>query len=556
MTEPTAGGTRGVAPATPSAASREDAVLGSAQLGEIQGAFGTIRQPEDAHRGLRSRLLALLAIIGPGLIVMVGDNDAGGVSTYVQAGQNYGVSLLWVLLLLIPVLIVNQEMVVRLGAVTGVGHAKLIVERYGRAWGWFEAGFLLLQNFLIIVTEFIGVRLALEYFGVSPYVAVPIAATALISITASGSFRLWERSMFVFIAANLLIVPLFFLSHPHGGQIAHHLFVPGIRGGATSTAVLLIIGIVGTTVAPWQLFFQQSNIVDKRITPRWVNYERLDTVLGAVVVVLAAGALICAAGFGLAGTGYAGHFTNAGGVASALSHAVGSVPAAFLAVVLLNASLIGAGTVTLATSYVVGDVFGGRASLHRSFREAKGFYSLFSALILAAAGIVLIPGAPLGLLTEAVQALCGILLPMTTVFLLMLCNDREVLGPWTNPPWLRALATAIVAALVLLSLILTVTTLFPSINVTDMATGGGIVVAVSLALLGLSALRSRRALEAVTVIEGRPEVPKEHWTMPPAALLSRPVWSAARRLAIMALSSYMVVATALLIVKVVRLAGV
>jgi NRAMP (natural resistance-associated macrophage protein)-like metal ion transporter len=556
MTEPTAGGTRGVAPATPSVASREDAVLGSAQLGEIQGAFGTIRQPEDAHRGLRSRLLALLAIIGPGLIVMVGDNDAGGVSTYVQAGQNYGVSLLWVLLLLIPVLIVNQEMVVRLGAVTGVGHAKLIVERYGRAWGWFEAGFLLLQNFLIIVTEFIGVRLALEYFGVSPYVAVPIAATALISITASGSFRLWERSMFVFIAANLLIVPLFFLSHPHGGQIAHHLFVPGIRGGATSTAVLLIIGIVGTTVAPWQLFFQQSNIVDKRITPRWVNYERLDTVLGAVVVVLAAGALICAAGFGLAGTGYAGHFTNAGGVASALSHAVGSVPAAFLAVVLLNASLIGAGTVTLATSYVVGDVFGGRASLHRSFREAKGFYSLFSALILAAAGIVLIPGAPLGLLTEAVQALCGILLPMTTVFLLMLCNDREVLGPWTNPPWLRALATAIVAALVLLSLILTVTTLFPSINVTDMATGGGIVVAVSLALLGLSALRSRRALEAVTVIEGRPEVPKEHWTMPPAALLSRPVWSAARRLAIMALSSYMVVATALLIVKVVRLAGV
>jgi NRAMP (natural resistance-associated macrophage protein)-like metal ion transporter len=540
----------------PTAAAREDAMLGSAQLGEIQGAFGTISQQEDAHRGLRSRLLALLAIIGPGLIVMVGDNDAGGVSTYVQAGQNYGVSLLWVLLLLIPVLIVNQEMVVRLGAVTGVGHAKLIVERYGRAWGWFEAGFLLLQNFLIIVTEFIGVRLALEYFGVSPYVAVPIAAAALISITASGSFRLWERSMFVFVAANVLIIPLFFLSHPHGGQIAHHLFVPGIHGGATSTAVLLIIGIVGTTVAPWQLFFQQSNIVDKRITPRWVNYERLDTVFGAVVVVLAAGALICAAGFGLAGTGYAGHFTNAGGVASALSHVVGSVPAAFLAVVLLNASLIGAGTVTLATSYVVGDVFGGRASLHRSFREAKGFYSLFSALILAAAGIVLIPGAPLGLLTEAVQALCGILLPMTTVFLLMLCNDREVLGPWTNPPWLKALATVIVAALVLLSLILTVTTLFPSINVTDMATGGGIAVAVALALLGLGALRSRRALGAVTVIEGRPELPKEHWTMPPAALLSRPVWSTARRVAIMTLGSYMVVATALLIVKVVRLAGV
>jgi NRAMP (natural resistance-associated macrophage protein)-like metal ion transporter len=539
----------------PASASGERAVLDSAHVGDIRGAFGTIRQHEEVHRGLRSRLLALLAIIGPGLIVMVGDNDAGGVSTYVQAGQNYGASLLWVLLLLIPVLIVNQEMVVRLGAVTGVGHAKLIVERFGQLWGWFEAGFLLLQNFLIIVTEFIGVRLALEYFGVSPYVAVPVAAAALIAITASGSFRLWERSMFVFIAANVLIIPLFFLSHPHWGAIGHHLFVPGIRGGASSTAVLLIIGIVGTTVAPWQLFFQQSNIVDKRITPRWVNYERLDTVFGAVVVVLAAGALICAAGFGLAGSGYSGHFTNAEGVTSALQHTVGSLPAAFLAIVLLNASLIGAGTVTLATSYVVGDVFGGRASLHRSFREAKGFYSIFGALIVAAAGIVLIPGAPLGLLTEAVQALCGILLPMTTVFLLMLCNDREVLGPWTNPPWLKALATVIVAALVLLSLILTVTTLFPSINVTDMATGGGIVIAVAMVVLGLVALRSRRALEAVTVIEGQPEAPKEHWTMPPAALLARPSWSTARRAAVMALGSYMVVATALLIVKVAQLAG-
>src|SRR5690348_9056780 len=157
-------------------------------VGDIQGAFGTIRE-QDTRRGLRSRLLALLAIIGPGLIVMVGDNDAGGVSTYAQAGQDYGSSLLWVLLLLVPVLIVNQEMVVRLGAVTGVGHARLIIERFGKFWGWFEAAFLLLQNFLIIVTEFIGVRLALEYFGVSGDISVPIAAVALVAVTASGSFR-------------------------------------------------------------------------------------------------------------------------------------------------------------------------------------------------------------------------------------------------------------------------------------------------------------------------------------------------------------------------------
>src|SRR5947199_6556577 len=157
----------------------ERAVLDAATAGDIRGAFGTISEHEPAHPGLRSRLLAFLAIIGPGLIVMIGDNDAGGVSTYAQAGQNYGASLLWVLLLLVPVLIVNQEMVVRLGAVTGVGHARLIVERYGRGWGWFLSGYLFLMNFLIIVTEFIGVRLALGYLGVSQYVSVPLASLAL-----------------------------------------------------------------------------------------------------------------------------------------------------------------------------------------------------------------------------------------------------------------------------------------------------------------------------------------------------------------------------------------
>src|SRR5947209_15355962 len=204
--------------------------LDSAAAGDIQGAFGTIRV-DSGTRSLRSRVLALLAIIGPGLIVMVGDNDAGGVATYAQAGQNYGVSLLWVLLLLVPVLIVNQEMVVRLGAVTGVGHARLIIERFGRGWGWFESSFLLLQNFLIIVTEFIGVSLALTYLGVSDYVSVPVAAVALVAVTASGSFRSWERSMFVFVLANLLMIPLFFLAHPRFGQTACHLFVPSVHGG-------------------------------------------------------------------------------------------------------------------------------------------------------------------------------------------------------------------------------------------------------------------------------------------------------------------------------------
>jgi NRAMP (natural resistance-associated macrophage protein)-like metal ion transporter len=533
---------------------REPAVLEANESAEIRGAFGTLREHEEGHRSLRSRLLALLAIIGPGLIVMVGDNDAGGVSTYTQAGQNYGTSLLWVLLLLVPVLIVNQEMVVRLGAVTGIGHARLIIERYGRGWGWFLSGYLFLQNFLIIVTEFIGVNLALSYLGVSEYVSVPVAAAALVGVTVSGSFRSWERSMFLFVFANLLVFPLFFMAHPRFSQIAHHLFVPGIRGGASSTAVLLLIAIVGTTVAPWQLFFQQSNIVDKRISPRWINYERVDTFLGAFVVVVAAGALIAVTAFALDGTTYFRQFTDAGGVAGALDHTIGATAGVFFAVILLNASLIGAGAVTLATSYVMGDLFGGRGSLHRRFSEAKGFYSAFSALILVAAGVVLIPGAPLGVITEAVQALCGILLPLTTLFLLMLSNDREVLGPWANPPWLKALASVIVAALVLLSVILTITTLFKGVNVTSLAEiGAGIAV---LALFGMAAysLRARSSSGAPPPIPAS-EVPKERWTMPPATLLTRPQWSAPRRVAMLGLGGYMVVALILLVVKSVQLAG-
>ncbi len=544
-----------ITPPTGSASPRERGVLDSGAAGDIRGAFGTIRQQEEAHRGLRARALALLAIIGPGLIVMVGDNDAGGVSTYAQAGQNYGTSLLWVLLLLIPVLIVNQEMVVRLGAVTGVGHARLIAERFGRSWGWFLSSFLFLQNFLIIVTEFIGVNLALSYLGVSEYVSVPIAATALIAVSATGSFRFWERSMFLFVFANLLVFPLFFMAHPRFGQIVHHFVVPGIRGGASSTSVLLIIAIVGTTVAPWQLFFQQSNIVDKRITPRWINYERIDTFFGAFVVVVAAAALIAITAFALGGTRYFGHFTDAGAVAHALDHTIGSVGGVFFVVVLLNASLIGAGAVTLATSYVVGDLTGAQGSLHRSVWEAKGFYAAFSGLILGAAGIVLIPGAPLGVITEAVQALCGIVLPMTSMFLLMLCNDREVLGPWANPGWLRALAAAIVGTLILLSLILTLTTLFPSANVTSLAEIGAVVLVVVLVVMGLSALRSRIGASGVRIIEKRREAPKEQWTMPPAVLLSRPQLSRGRQAMMVTLGSYMVVALVMLTVKAVQLAG-
>ncbi|MGH3558903.1 MAG: NRAMP family divalent metal transporter, partial [Mycobacterium sp.] len=346
------------------------AVLDSAHIGDIEGALGRINISDtDRPRTIKVRLATMLAIIGPGLIVMVGDNDAGGVATYVQAGQNYGYSLLWVLLLLIPVLIVNQEMVVRLGAVTGVGHARLINERFGRGWGWFSVGDLFLLNFLTLVTEFIGITLAADYIGIPRYVVVPFAAIALIAIMATGSFRRWERAMLVFIAITLLQIPMLLMCHPHWGHAAKSFVVPSVTGGVTSDAVLLVIAIVGTTVAPWQLFFQQSNVVDKRITPRFIGYERADTVLGAFVVVVGAAALMMTGDWAARATHSRGSFVDAGVLAHLLGQYNTTLGSIF-AIVLLDASIIGAAAVTLATSYAFGDVFGLKHSLHRGFADA------------------------------------------------------------------------------------------------------------------------------------------------------------------------------------------
>ncbi len=539
---------------------RPSAVLDEAHLGDIEGALGKIRIGDEQHGGWRRQLVTFLAIIGPGLIVMVGDNDAGGVATYAQAGQNYGYSLLWVLLLLIPVLIVNQEMVVRLGAVTGVGHARLINERFGRFWGWFSVGDLFLLNFLTIVTEFIGISLAMSYFGVSPYISVPIAAAMLVAITASGSFRRWERAMFLFIGANLvLFLPLIFGVEPHVGTIARGFVVPGIQGGVSSDSVLLIIAIVGTTVAPWQLFFQQSNVIDKRITPRFIRYERGDTFLGSLVVVGGASVILVATVYAVRDTHLVGHFTNALGVANAFGDKSRFLGAVF-ALVLLDASIIGAAAVTLSTSYAFGDVFNIKHSLHRKFRDAKAFYASYTGIVVFAAAIVLLPGAPLGLLTTAVQALAGVLLPSASVFLLLLCNDREVLGPWANARWLNVVAAIIIGVLLMLSGTLVVDTLFSKLSAG--ATAGGIAIALvvgALLAFGWLKLVASRHGSATSEQSGRVAfagmTPAErlNWRMPPLALLKPVQWSPATKLGILLLRGYLVISVLLLIVKAVQI---
>ena len=514
---------------------------------DIAGAFGTIRATDtESRRGLRARLLTLLAIVGPGLIVMVGDNDAGGIATYAQAGQNFGYSLLWTLPLLIPVLMVNQEMVARLGAVSGLGHGRLIRERLGRRWGNLATGSILLLNFMILITEFIGISLSTSYFGVPAYLSVPLAALLLFTITAAGTFKSWERLMMLFVAVNLLIIPLLLVAHAHTSSVVHGLAVPSIRGGTTSSGILLIISIIGTTVAPWQLFFQQSNIVDKRITPRWLNYERVDTLLGSVIVVLSASAIIIAASAGLAHHGGTNSFTDALGVARGLAHYVGHGSGTMFAILLLNASVIGAAAVTLASSYAFGDLTGSRQGLNSRLSEAKGFYGAFAGLLALASAVTLIPHAPLGLITLAVQAMCGLMLPCTTIFVLMLANDREVLGPWTNTRWMNAIATIVIGALVVLSITLMVSTLFLHVNVKSLLMDLSVVVGGALAIFVPWAFVHTGPAPIY-------DVQRADWRMPRLALVEPLPMSRGRRILLRSIAVYLAVAGVMLVWRMIQL---
>jgi NRAMP (natural resistance-associated macrophage protein)-like metal ion transporter len=536
------------------------AVLDEAHVGDIKGAFGTIAHHDTAPRSnWMARFRTLLAILGPGLIVMVGDNDAGAFGTYTQAGQNYGTTLLWTLALLIPVLYVNQEMVLRLGAVTGVGHARLIFERFGKFWGAFSVIDLFLLNALTIVTEFIGITFALEYLGVSKILGVCMAAVLTMAAVSTGNFRRFERFAIVLCLLSLLLVPVLVSIHPPVGLIARDFFVPSWpKNSKLSDVMLLVIGIVGTTVAPWQLFFQQSYVVDKRITPRFMKYEKVDLWIGIAFVIVGAVAMMafCAALFG--GRSEFGNFTDAGGVIAGLHKYIGPTSATIFAVALLDASIIGAAAVSLATAYAIGDVFKIRHSLHRGVLDAKGFYLVYFGIVALAAGLVLMPGSPLGLLTVAVQTLAGVLLPSATVFLLLLCNDKAVLGPWVNSKKLNVFTGAVIWILVVLSIILTAATVYPEISgqtIVEILVGGTLLAVVGYAVTEIvRKSRGQSADEAATPSAAALQKVRATWRMPPLAELPAPRLTFSKRVWMGVLRGYLVIAVGLVIVKVVEMA--
>jgi Mn2+/Fe2+ NRAMP family transporter len=534
-------------------AAPRNAVLDDAHLGDIKGALGTILHGDFTPRtSWGVRLRTLLAILGPGLIVMVGDNDAGAFGTYTQAGQNYGTTLLWTLLLLIPVLYVNQEMVLRLGAVTGVGHARLILERFGKFWGAFSVIDLFLLNALTIVTEFIGISLALGYLGLPRELGVVASAGVVIAAAGTGDFRRFERFALLLVFGSLLLVPILVWAHPPVGQVARDFLVPQLpKGGKLGEVMLLIIAIVGTTVAPWQLFFQQSYVIDKRITPRFIRYERTDLWIGIALVIIGGVAMTAFTAAAFAGRPEFGNFQDAGAVAIGLGKYVGHAAGVFFAIALIDASVIGAMAVSLSTAYAIGDVLSLRHSLHRKPKDAKAFYAVYGGLVALAAALVLTPGTPLGLLTNAVQTLAGVLLPSATVFLLLLCNDKAVLGPWTNSRGVNLFTGAVIAVLVVLSVILTAAVLFPGIG------EGALIGILASGCLGAIAiwlfaggLRQQQVTGAASV---EPAL-RAGWRMPPLAELPPRRLTAGERSWLIVLRGYLVVAAGLVLVRIVALA--
>ncbi len=516
--------------------------LDPAHRGDILGALGRIATWDVAPaQPTRRRLAMLAAILGPGIIVMTADNDAGGVSVYAQAGQNYGLRLVWALPVLAVMLFVTQEMVARLGAVTGAGHARLIFERFGRLWGTFAVGDLLILNLLTLVTEFIGVRLAMSYFGLSAWLSVPIAVVALIAATFGGSYRRWERTMYVLALATIAEVGLAIATHPSAGSIAS-AFVPTSSRPLGVGGVAFVLAVVGTTVAPWQLFFLQSNVVDKRVTPRWMTYQRLDVLVGTILFAVGSISIIVACAAAYQGSSLHGEFQNAGTVAAGVAARFGRPTADAFALLLLDASILGACVVTLSTSYAVGDAFGYKHSLHRSWRDARVFHGTYAVMVILAGAVVLMPGISLGFVTTLIQMLGGVLWPSALVFLLILCNDADVLGPHVNPRWLNAIATVVVAVLLALSGLVIATTLLPSLNLAVVSAGAA---AATVAALAVVAVQNRRS----TSSPGRRKATaweRATWTMPPLESLEPPPRSRLRATGLIVLRGYLGVVVILL----------
>jgi Mn2+/Fe2+ NRAMP family transporter len=429
---------------------------------ELEVAAAPAAKGVVVRRRWQRSLLTFLMVFGPGLIVMEADNDAGAVSTYMQAGGQYGLHLLWILIVLLPICYFVQEMVARLGVATGKGHAAMIYERFGKWWGHFSLFDLLLVNFLTLITEFAAISLALSAMGVSPYISVPIAALGLTLMVVTGSYLRWERIVIGLCLMDLTWFVLAYLVHPDWAAVASNTALPTMpAGGITSSLIFLVIAIVGTTIAPWQLFFQQSCVAEKRLRFADMKWARLDTLIGSIFTVCVAGAMMLVGNYGFQ---HGIKFEDPAQLALALGPILGHFVRYGVLLLMVNAAVLGTTAISLASAWAYGEVKGWEHSLHKKLWEAPGFYATYIACVGAAAAIVLIPHVPLQLVIISVQVFAGLILPSAIIFLQLLLNDHELLGErWVNRPWNNVINWTIIVILFALSLLLAAQVMLPNL---------------------------------------------------------------------------------------------
>ncbi|HVP36801.1 MAG TPA: Nramp family divalent metal transporter [Terriglobales bacterium] len=393
-------------------------------------------------------LLIFLAVVGPGIITSNVDNDAGGITTYTLAGANYGYGLLWSLIPIMVVLVIIQEMSARMGVVTGKGLSDLIRERFGVRITFYLLLAILLTNFGNVIAEFAGVASSLGIINVPKYVSVPLAAFFVWILVVKGSYRSVEK---VFLWACLFYVAYIvsgFLAKPDWGLVTNELIKPRLQFSVG--ALGMIIGLVGTTIAPWMQFYLQAAVVEKNIKVKDYKHSRADVILGSFIVTIIAGFIIltCAATLFRAGI----PVNDAADAALALAPLAGKYCSYLFAFGLLNASLFAASILPLSTAFLVCEGMGWENGVNKKFSEAPQFYGLYSLLIFFGGGIILLPGIPLLPVMYISQVINGIVLPVLLIFILVLINDKKLMGEHVNNRIYNFLSWATVVVLILMSL--------------------------------------------------------------------------------------------------------
>ncbi|HLZ60702.1 MAG TPA: Nramp family divalent metal transporter [Ktedonosporobacter sp.] len=410
------------------------------------------------------QLLLLLSVVGPGLITANVDNDATGITGYSLAGAQYGYGLLWAIVLVTISLAVVQEMVARMGVVTGKGLADLIRERFGVRITFWSMALLLIANAATTVAEFAGIAGAMDIFGVSPLIAVPVAAVVVWFLVVRGNYKYVERILLVLCVIYLSYVGSGLLVHPDWMQIFHQTVLPPLQ--FNQGYLLTLVAVIGTTIAPWMQFYQQSSVADKQIPVKHLRYEQLDTFVGAFLTDFVAFFIVVCTGATL----FVHHvqINEAKDAALALEPLVGGngkIAAILFGVGLLNASLMAASVLPLSTAYSVAEAFGWERGVGRTFKEAPQFLTLYTTIIILGAGITLfVPKDRLVFVLNLPNVVGGMLLPLVLVLMILLCNDRRLMGRYTNGRIYNVVAWGTTILMTVLTLLIILTTLFPGLS--------------------------------------------------------------------------------------------